>query len=156
MVKRRIAIGADHGGFLLKEKVAKALKKGRYEVDDLGCFSPESCDYPQFGYAVAKKVSLKKAARGVIICKSGIGMAIVANKVPGVRAGVCYSTEDALSSRQHNDTNVLVLAANRVSGKKALDIVKVWLKTKAQGGRHARRVRQIRVLEKKELKKSKR
>ncbi|MGD2279210.1 MAG: ribose 5-phosphate isomerase B [Candidatus Omnitrophota bacterium] len=156
MAKRRIAIGADHGGFLLKEKIAKALKKGRREVDDVGCFSPESCDYPRFGYAVAKKVSLKKAARGIIICKSGIGMAIVANKVPGVRAGVCYSTEDALSSRQHNDTNVLVLSANRVSGKKALDIVKVWLKTKAQKGRHARRVRQIKALEKKEFKKGRR
>ena len=156
MAKRRIAIGADHGGFALKGKVMKALGRGKYQIDDAGCFSSGSCDYPQFGYAVAKKVSLKKAARGIIICKSGIGMAIVANKVPGVRAGVCYSTEDALSSRQHNDTNVLVLAANRVGGKKAIDIVKVWLRTKAQGGRHARRVRQIKALEKKEFKKGRR
>lgn len=156
MAKRRIAIGADHGGFALKGKVMKALGRGKYQIDDAGCFSSVSCDYPQFGYAVAKKVSLKKAARGIIICKSGIGMAIVANKVPGVRAGVCYSTEDALSSRQHNDTNVLVLAANRVGGKKAIDIVKVWLRTKAQGGRHARRVRQIKALEKKEFKKGRR
>ncbi|MFQ5952020.1 MAG: ribose 5-phosphate isomerase B [Candidatus Omnitrophota bacterium] len=153
MAQRKIAISADHGGFSLKGRVRKVLEKGRYKVDDLGCSSAESCDYPEYSYAVAKKVSLRKADRGIIICKTGIGMAIVANKVPGVRAGVCYSKADAVSARQHNDTNVLVLAANKISTRKALEITKVWLRTKALKGRHARRIRQIKAIEKKEFRK---
>ena len=146
---KRIAIAADHGGFLLKEKVKDALKKGRYEVEDVGVFSTESCDYPQFGFAAAKKVSEGKADRGIVICKTGIGMAIIANKLPGVRAGVCNSMDDAVSSRKHNDTNVLVLAASRINSKMALDITRTWLRTRALKGRHARRVGQIGELEKK-------
>jgi RpiB/LacA/LacB family sugar-phosphate isomerase len=155
MAKGRVAIGADHGGFILKEKIKKTLAKAGYNVDDVGTKSDKSCDYPEYGYAVAKKVSVRKANKGVVVCKSGIGMAIVANKVHGVRAGACYSMADARSSRQHNDTNVLVLAASRLSDKKNLDILKAWLKTKTLGGRHARRVRQIRAIEKKEFKKHK-
>ncbi|MGB3111553.1 MAG: RpiB/LacA/LacB family sugar-phosphate isomerase [Candidatus Omnitrophota bacterium] len=155
MAKGRIAIGADHGGFYLKEEIKKKLTKAGYKVEDLGTRSERPCDYPEYGYAVAKKVSGKKAARGIVICKSGIGMAIVANKVPGVRAGACYSRADAVSSREHNDTNVLVLAASRVSDRKNLDILSAWLRTKSLGGRHARRVRQIKSIEKKEFKKDK-
>ncbi len=151
---KRIVIGADHGGFPLKEKLKKALKKARYRIDDVGTGSGESCDYPEYGFAVAEEVSKKKAARGIIICKTGIGMAVVANKVPGVRAGVCNSVKDAVSSREHNDTNVLVLAATKVGPGKALDITKAWLRTKAEGGRHARRVRQIKEYEKKVFKKA--
>ncbi len=148
---RKIAIGADHGGYELKEKIKKLLKRMKYSFEDVGTDSPESCDYPEYGYNAAKKVSLKKADRGIVICKTGIGMAVIANKVRGVRAGACNTKEDAISSRQHNDTNVLVLAAEEVPTKKALEIVKVWLKTKALKGRHARRVRQIAAIEKKEF-----
>ena len=148
-----IAIGADHGGFRLKEKIKTVLKKNRYKVKDWGTYSPEPCDYPEFGFAVAGEVSSGKASGGIVICKTGIGMAVVANKFPGVRAGVCNSVKDAVSARQHNDTNVLVLAATKVgNGKKALSIVKAWLTTKALGDRHARRVRQIRAFEKKVFK----
>ncbi len=153
---KSVAIGADHGGFDLKEKINKTLKKMRYKINDVGTFSGESCDYPAYGFDAARKVSEGLAERGIIICKTGIGMVIIANKLPGVRAGVCNSVNDAVSARQHNDTNVLVLAANKVSAKKALDIAKVWLKTKALKGRHARRVRQIRDLEKKVFKSVKR
>jgi RpiB/LacA/LacB family sugar-phosphate isomerase len=149
---RRIVIGADHGGYELKEKIKKMLEKAKYSVEDVGTHSAESCDYPRYGYAAAKKVSRKKADRGIVVCKTGIGMAVIVNKVRGVRAGTCYDKADAVSSRQHNDTNVLVLAANKVSEKKALEIVKVWLRTKALKGRHARRVRQISKLEKGEFK----
>lgn len=150
---KRIAIGADHGGFLLKEKIIEELKKKKYKVSDSGPFSKDPCDYPAFGFDVAKKVSKKKADRGILICRSGIGMAMVANKLPGARAGVCNTVKDAASSREHNDANILVLAADRISTKRALEILKVWLKTKTLGGRHARRVRQIKDYEKKIFKK---
>ena len=150
---KKIAIGADHGGFELKEKIKSVLKKAGHRVVDVGTFSSGSCDYPEYGFNVAGKVSERKADRGIVLCKTGIGMAIVANKMPGVRAGVCNSKADALSSRRHNDTNVLVLASTKVRGEKAVDITKIWLRTKALKGRHARRVRQIREMEKKIFKK---
>lgn len=150
---KRIAIGADHGGFALKEKIKEALIKARHRVEDMGTFSGESCDYPGYGFAVAGKVSGGKADRGILICKTGTGMAVVANKLPGVRAGVCASIDDALSARKHNDTNVLVLAATKTGTAKALDITKVWLRTPALKGRHARRVSQIAEFEKKVFKK---
>jgi len=150
---RTIAIGSDHGGVELKARIIKALKKARYAVDDVGTDNADSADYPAYGYAVAKQVSSRKAWRGIVICKSGIGMSMVANKVSGVRAGLCLSVADAVSSRQHNDANVLVLAATRTPSKTALEIIKAWLKTKALGGRHARRVKQIKDLERKEFKK---
>ncbi len=152
---KKIAIGSDHGGYALKEKLITALKRARYKVDDVGPFSEGACDYPEFGFQAAKKVATKKVARAIVICKTGIGMAVVANKLPGVRAGVCSNMADTVSSRQHNDVNVLVLAATKVSSKKAQEIVKVWLKTEALKGRHARRVRQIKALEKKVFKKIK-
>lgn len=150
MVKR-IVIGADHGGFSLKEKIKNAFKK-RYKFDDMGTHTEESCDYPVYGFSVAEKVSKKKASRGIVICKTGIGMAIIANKFSGVRAGVCSSVAEAVSARQHNDTNILVLAATKVNSKKAMDIITAWLNTPALGGRHARRVRQIKEFEKKVFK----
>ena len=144
----KIVIAADHGGYRLKEDIKDLLKKGRYQVRDVGTFSEESCDYPEYGYEAAKEVAGGKGVRGIVICKSGIGMSMIANKVPGVRAALCGSLEDAVSSRKHNDANVLVLGASRVSRKKALDIVKVWMKTKALKGRHARRVKMMEQLEK--------
>jgi ribose 5-phosphate isomerase B len=155
MAKGRIAIGTDHGGFALKEKITKELRRSGYRIDDVGTHSAASCDYPEYAYAVAKKVAGRQAGRGIVLCKSGIGMAIVANKVAGVRAGVCKTEADAVSSRKHNDANVLVLAATKTGTKKALRIIKTWLGTKAEGGRHARRVRQIKAIEKKEFRKGK-
>jgi len=152
MAKKIIAIGSDHGGFSLKEKIKKLLEKKGYKIHDAGTCSEISCDYPEFGFEAAKKVSQKKAFRAIAICKTGIGMTIVTNKLPGVRAGVCGSKEDALSARRHNDINVLILAANKVSGPKAWKIVETWLKTGALKGRHARRVKQIRAFEKKVFK----
>jgi RpiB/LacA/LacB family sugar-phosphate isomerase len=152
---KKIVIASHHGGFVLKEKIIAMLKKRKYRVEDMGAFSDSACDYPLFGYNAAKKVSSGEVSRGIVICKSGIGMSIVANKLPGVRAGLCISEQDAESSRKHNDTNVLVLGASKVKEKKALDITKTWLKTSSLKGRHARRVKQINDIEKKVFKKIK-
>jgi len=152
---KRIAIGADHGGFKLKDKIVEVLKKKKNKIADVGTSSDEACDYPEYGFNAAEQVSNGKADRAIVICKSGIGMSMIANKLPGVRAALCGSIKDAESSRQHNDANVLVLAASKVGTKKGVEIVEVWLKTRTLGGRHARRVDQIKKLEKKYLRKRK-
>ena len=143
----KIAIGSDHGGFELKAKVIEFLKEEGCDVNDLGTHSKESCDYPMIGFEVAKTVSDGSADRGVLICKTGVGMAIIANKVHGIRAAACYDEEMARSSREHNDCNVIVLAASYTDPKKAKDMLKVWLKAEHLGDRHARRVKQIKELE---------
>ena len=148
----RIAIGCDHGGYFLKEKLKKFLSEKGYDVKDFGAHSEESCDYPGIGYEVAKSVSKKKYPRGILICKSGIGMAIIANKLPGVRSAVCNTVRQAETSRLHNDTNLLSLAAEYVRAPQAAAITEKWLNTRALGGRHRRRVRQIAALEKKKVK----
>jgi RpiB/LacA/LacB family sugar-phosphate isomerase len=150
---KKIAIGADHGGYALKKAIKEALEKKGYKIIDVGTHSDESCDYPGFGYEVARQVTLKKAWRGIVICKSGIGMSIIANKLPGVRAGLCLSAEDASSARKHNDANILVLAAQKTTIKKTLNIVEIWIKTEALKGRHSKRIRQIKQFEKKVFKK---
>jgi len=152
---KKIVIGSDHGGFELKNRIKDLLGKKGYIFEDVGTVSGEACDYPQFGYDVASLVSRKKAAKGILICKTGTGMAVIANKLPGVRAGVCWSVADAISARQHNDTNVLVLAATKTSPQLAVKIAAKWLETDALKGRHARRVKQIKDLEKKVFKKIK-
>jgi ribose 5-phosphate isomerase B len=144
----KIAIGSDHGGFELKVVLTKFLRESKMQVKDFGTHSKESCDYPLIGFEVAKAVSQKEFERGVLICKTGIGMTIIANKLSGVRAAACYDIDMARSSREHNDCNVLVLAANYMDEEKAKEIVKVWLKAKHLGERHARRVEQIREFEK--------
>ena len=118
------------------------------EVKDFGCHSSDSSDYPLFGYRVASAVSKKQFERGIVICKTGIGMAVIANKLGGVRSGVCNTEAQARTSRLHNDTNVLSLAAKYINQKKAKRIVNIWLTTEALGGRHKRRVNQIKRLEK--------
>ncbi len=145
---RRVAIGADHGGFDLKAKLIPILQAQGIEVADLGTHSPKPCDYPQIGYKVASAVAEGKFDRGVLLCKSGIGIAIVANKVPGIRAAVCGDAFDAERSRSHNDANVLVLGAEKLSEAKAKRILQTWLSTPFEsGGRHERRVRQIGAIE---------
>jgi len=143
----KIAIGCDHGGFKLKEELIKFLKAAGHSVKDFGSFSEESSDYPLFGYKVARAVSSGKFSRGIAICKTGIGMAIITNKVRNVRAAVIRDSESAISCRQHNDCNVIVFGAQFMAQKKAKEILKVWLKTRALGGRHRRRVDQIKELE---------
>ncbi|MFC1698822.1 ribose 5-phosphate isomerase B [Candidatus Omnitrophota bacterium] len=145
----KLAIGADHGGYKLKNKLVKFLESRGGVVADLGTHSAASCDYPALGYKVASVVSAGAFTRGILICKSGIGFSMVANKVPGIRAALCQTKIQAQRSRQHNNANVLCLAANYLSFKKASQIVEVWLKTEFLGGRHARRLRQIENIERK-------
>ncbi|MDD5422157.1 MAG: ribose 5-phosphate isomerase B [Candidatus Omnitrophota bacterium] len=144
---KKIAIGSDHGGYELKQKISDFLKEEGYGVEDIGTHSKESCDYPMIGFEVAKAVGDGKAGRGILICKTGVGMVIIANKVHGVRAAACYDTDIAKSSREHNDCNIIVLAASYTDFKKAKEILKIWLKTDHAGDRHARRVKQIREIE---------
>lgn len=145
----KIAIGADHGGYQLKKKLIKFLEKKGHVVADLGTHSVRPCDYPAIGYKVAACVANGLFSRGILICKSGIGLCIVANKVPKVRAALCATRPQAKSSREHNNANILCLAGSYLSAKKACDIVDIWLKTDFAGGRHARRVRQISNIERK-------
>ncbi len=145
----KIAIGSDHGGFELKEALVNVIKEEGYGILDFGTHSKASCDYPLIGFEVAKAVSEKKADFGVLICKTGIGMVVIANKVHGVRAGACYDTEMAKSAREHNDTNVLVLAANYMDAAEAKEILKAWLSAEHTEERHIRRVNQIKDIEKK-------
>ncbi len=145
----KIIVGSDHGGYELKNKIIKFLKEEKYKVEDFGTHSKESCDYPLIGFEVAKAVASGMASRGILICRSGVGMTIVANKLHGIRAAACYDKIIAKSSREHNDCNVLVLAADRTNFKKAKKLVKIWLITKHIGERHGRRVRQIKEIESK-------
>ena len=144
----RVAIGADHGGYELKAKLIPFLQSEGFEVADLGTHSTQACDYPLIAYKVAAPVGDGQFDRGVLLCKSGIGIAIAANKVPGVRAAVCQNLFDAERSRAHNDANVLVLGAETLSDRRAKEIVKTWFATSFEaGGRHERRVRQIEAIE---------
>ena len=132
----------------MKTKLVAMLRAQGLEVADLGTHSPQPCDYPAIGYKVAATVADGTFDRGILLCKSGIGIAIVANRVPGIRAAVCGDAFDAQRSRQHNDANVLVLGAEKLSEATAKRVLKVWLATPFEsGGRHERRVRQIAALE---------
>ena len=146
---KTILIAADHAGFALKEGIKRYLAKRGLRVRDLGTDTPERCDYPFFAAELAKRISEKKYSRGILICKSGIGNSRVANRFPGVRAALCYSRRSARLSREHNDSNILVLGSAFVTRKLAEEISRVWLKTQFQGGRHQRRLRQIKAIEKK-------
>ncbi|NQU74615.1 MAG: ribose 5-phosphate isomerase B [Candidatus Omnitrophica bacterium] len=143
----KIAIGCDHGGFKLKSELIKFLKRSNHTVKDFGSFTDESCDYPIFSYEVSKAVSCGRFKRGVLICKTGIGMAIAANKVNGVRAAVIHDLESAVSSREHNDCNVIVFGSRFIKQKKAKEILKAWFKARALKGRHRRRVGQMKKIE---------
>ncbi len=143
-----IAIGSDHGGYRLKEQLKKFLKSKGHKLLDFGAHSEESCDYPKYSFAVAKSVAKRKAKYGIIVCKSGIGSCIAANKVKGVRAAVCNNMLSAKMSREHNDANVCVFGSRFVNAKNAKKIISSWLKAKFGGGRHARRVGQITEFEK--------
>lgn len=144
-----IALGADHGGYTLKEDIKLFLQKQGYHVNDCGTHSKESVDYPDFAYAVAVDVGEGRAWRGILIDGAGIGSCMAANKVPGVRAAMCYDNATALNSREHNDANVLTLGAGMIETALARQIVLTWLNTLFGGGRHARRVDKIMMIERK-------
>lgn len=143
----RIAVGTDHGGFFLKALLVRRLRSAGHRVTDVGTMSPDSCDYPQIGAKVGEAVARGRARRGVLLCRSGGGMAVVANKFPGVRAVVCQSVSSVRHARRHNNANVLVLGAEGLSPRTAVQILTAWLETPFAGGRHARRVRQIGQIE---------
>ena len=150
--KRIVAIGADHGGFELKEALKSEIKNLGFEIQDVGTNSKDAVDYPDFAQAVAELVSAGKAWRGIMIDGAGIGSCIVANKVPGVRAGMAYDISSASNSREHNDTNMLTLGAGLIGANLSKQIVQTWLKIEFGGGRHAPRVDKIKLVEKKYLK----
>ena len=135
----KVIIGSDHAGFALKEAIGGVV--------DVGTDGTASVDYPDFGARVARAVSSGEYERGILICGSGVGMSIVANKIPGIRAALCTDTDTARLSRMHNDANILVLAGRRTDLKTATAIVTVWLDTPFEGGRHARRLDKIRNIE---------
>jgi len=139
----KIGIGSDHAGFPLKQAIAGILEEEHAEVTDVGTDSGKPVDYPDFGLTVAKSVADGHFDCGILICGSGIGMSIVANKVPGVRAALCTTPEQAALSRRHNDANILVLAGRMTDPETAALIVRRWLHGTFEGGRHARRVRKI-------------
>jgi ribose 5-phosphate isomerase B len=145
--RKVVAIGADHGGFELKETLKADLPSLGYEVTDVGTSSREAVDYPDFAHEVASLVSAGKAWRGIIVDGAGIGSCIVANKVPGVRAGMAYDYSSAVNSREHNDANVLTLGAGLIGVNLARQIVQTWLATAFGGGRHTRRVDKIVAIE---------
>jgi len=143
----RIALGADHGGFALKESLRHHVASLGYEVVDCGTGGPEPVDYPDFALAVARAVASGQCARGIVVDGAGLGSCIVANKVRGVRAATCHDEATVRNSRAHNNANVLALGAGSLSAGHARRLVKVWLATPFEGGRHARRVDKIDALD---------
>lgn len=147
-MQKTILIASDHRGFALKEKLKVYLtKKFFLKVKDLGTYCQDPCDYPLLAYQLAKEISKGKYRGGILICNSGIGHSIVANKVPGVRAALCYNTKAARFSREHNDSNILVIGSGFVNEIQAKRIIGTWLKTQFLGGRHKRRLDQITKIE---------
>lgn len=145
----KIALGSDHGGYRLKNEIISFLKENGYELKDFGTYSTESCDYPDFAEKVAEAVVSKEFDFGILVCGTGIGISISANKVPGVRAALCSDTFSAHATREHNDANILALGERVVGPGLALDIVKTFLTSEFQGERHQKRIDKISLIEKK-------
>ncbi|MEF9934894.1 MAG: ribose 5-phosphate isomerase B [Clostridium sp.] len=148
----KIALGSDHGGFNLKKLIIEHLESKGIEYEDLGCHSLESCDYPVYGHKVAKAVANKEFDFGILVCGTGIGISIAANKVPGIRAAHCTDSFTARATRQHNNSNILALGERITGPSIALDIVDAFLETSFEGGRHEKRVNMIDDIEKEYLK----
>jgi ribose 5-phosphate isomerase B len=143
----KIAIGSDHGGFLLKSEILKHIEGKGYEVKDFGCYSTDSVDYPDIGRAVAEAVAKGEYERGIIICGTGIGISIAANKVPGIRAALCGDCFSAKASREHNNANILAMGERVIGVELAKMITDIWLSTDFVGGRHAIRVDKLSQIE---------
>ena len=148
----KIVIGADHGGYKLKEEIKKYLEEKNIPYEDKGAYSEDSVDYPDIAKAVASDVSNKKADIGILICRSGIGMSMCANKFKDVRCAVCYQEQTAKFSRMHNNANMLALGADYISVNDAVCILRQFLATEFEGGRHQRRVDMISGIEKENMK----
>lgn len=149
----KLAFGSDHAGFELKNQLIAYAKELGYEVEDFGCMSAEKSDYPDYGYLAAKAVADGRCDRGVIICYTGIGISITANKVPGIRCALCSETYSAFLTRSHNDSNMLAMGAGMTGPALAKEIMRVWLDTGFEGGRHQARVDKIMAYEARGLKK---
>lgn len=147
----RIAVASDHRGFRLKEELSKVVRELGHEVIDVGCFDEGAVDYPDMGGEVAQKVSRGEVERGILICGTGIGMSIVANKFPRVRAALVNHVYTARLAKEHNDANILVLGGMVVGPGLAREMVKVWLEAEFQGGRHRKRLEKLEVIERRQL-----
>ncbi len=145
----RIAVAGDHGGFRLKEEVLALLRESGMEYKDFGTFTEDAVDYPDVALAVAEAVREGDFDRGVLCCGTGIGVAIAANKVPGIRAAQCHDTFSARAAREHNDANILTMGQRVIGPGLARDIVTTWLQAQFQGGRHMRRLDKVCLIEKK-------
>jgi ribose 5-phosphate isomerase B len=143
----KIAIGADHAGFALKERLRERLAGEGHDVIDFGTTTAESCDYPDFAQPVARDVARGRADRGILVCGTGIGMAMAANKIAGVRAAPAQSEDAVRLTREHNDANILTLGARYLDADRAAALIEIFLSTEFTGGRHARRVAKIAQLE---------
>ena len=152
--KPRIAIGADHAGFPIKETIRQFLENAGYPLVDLGTWSEESVDYPDYGKAVGERVASQQADYGIAVCGTGIGISIAANKVPKIRAAVAHDVTTARLAREHNDANVLAMGGRVVNTTQAIEMVQTFLNTAFLGGRHARRVEKIALIEQEERAKS--
>ncbi len=150
----KIAIGCDHGAFVLKSEIIKFLQaqEQKYEIKDFGTYSEDSCDYPDIALPVAEAVASGEFDFGILLCGTGIGIGIAANKVPGIRAALCSDTFSAHATREHNDANILTMGQRVVGTGLALDIVKTFLNTKFEGGRHSQRINKITNIEEKYFK----
>lgn len=147
-----IIIGCDHGGYKLKQEIKKYLDEKEIKYKDLGCMSEESVDYPNVAKEVAKEVQKGKDNKGILICRSGIGMSIVANKFKGIRCTPCYTEEMAKFSKLHNNSNILALGADNTTISNAICILRIWLATKFEGGRHTERLQIIEEIENENMK----
>jgi len=145
----KIALGSDHGGLSLKNEIIKHLESKNIQITDFGTYTEDSCDYPDYALKVAEEVAAKKSELGILICGTGIGIGIAANKVPGIRAALCSDTFSAHASREHNDANILTLGQRVIGTGLALDIVDTFISAKFQGDRHQKRIDKISEIEKK-------
>lgn len=144
MSAKKVSIGCDHGGFELKERLKKFLEDKGFEVTDHGCYSKESVDYPKFVTPVAADVLSGKADKGIVICTTGIGVSITANKIKGIRCALCHDVFSAKATREHNDSNILAMGGRVIGAGPAIEVVKAWLGTEFSGDeRHIRRIKMI-------------
>ncbi len=147
-----IAIGSDHGGYRLKEEIKKYLEEKQIPYKDMGCMNEERVDYPNIAKEVAKQVQSQKCEKGILICRSGIGMSMVANKFKGIRCALCHNEYTAKYSKLHNNSNVLAIGADDVTVNEAICIIRMWLATEFEGGRHKERIEIIHKIEQENMK----
>ena len=140
---QKIIIASDHGGYNLKTQIFDRLSKEGYDIEDYGCYNTESCDYPIYAKKVAEAVSNDNNLKGILVCGTGIGMSIAANKITGIRASLCSDTFSARMTRMHNDSNILCLGERVIGAGLAFDVVETWLSTEFEGGRHQKRIDMI-------------